>query len=228
MQSVIECKDINELIKRCWSYRGQGPGKGEYCWAKFKMEDGGSKTFDNFITDNDESKYPNGDVLDGFYYERCFTDDQTVYMLKISDTESVYAQLAGDETVVLTATPNDIRLGTTAVTEKGVVEGEKDIPSYHTKQSVRAIRANDMFILPFYDNQYDYTKLQAMTAPYNTSLSDSVAVDRVVIDDSVYNAGSTEMISTVTKDDENKAINFGIMNGDLPYVIRYFTYREEI
>ena len=66
-----------------------------------------------------------------------------------------------------------------------------------------------------------------MTAPYNSSVSESVAVDRVVIDDSVYTTGSTEPISTVTKDDENKSINFGIMNGDSPSVIRYFTYREE-
>ena len=66
-----------------------------------------------------------------------------------------------------------------------------------------------------------------MTSPYHVSLSTSVADERVVIDDSVYPTGSLEPISTVTKDDENKSINFGIMNGDSPSVIRYFTYREE-
>ena len=66
-----------------------------------------------------------------------------------------------------------------------------------------------------------------MTAIFNKNLTDSVAVDRVVIEDSVYLPGSVEAISTVTKDDENKSINFGITNGDSPSVIRYFTYREE-
>ena len=49
----------------------------------------------------------------------------------------------------------------------------------------------------------------------------------MVIENSVYLPGTTEPISTVTKDDANKSINFGIMNGDTPSVIRYFTYREE-
>ena len=66
-----------------------------------------------------------------------------------------------------------------------------------------------------------------MTAPYNSSLDDSVAVDRVVIEDSIYLPGTTDPISAVTKDDANKSINLGIMNGKSPSVIRYFTYREE-
>lgn len=202
-------------------------GKGEYCWAKSKVLEDGTKELVGFIAADEETKYPDGEISDGFYYERCFSEDQTVYLLKLSETESVYAQLSGNETVELTATANDIRLGTTAVINSGVIEGKKNIPAYHTEQGVKAIRPNSNFLIQFFSKQYDYTKLQAMTAPFNKSLSESVAVDRIIIEDSVYIPGSSEIISTVTKDDDSKSINLGITNGDSPSVIRYFTYREE-
>ena len=203
-------------------------GKGEYCWAKSKVLEDGTKELIGFIAADEESKYPDGEISDGFYYERCFSEDQTVYLLKLSETESVYAQLSGNETVELTATVNDIRLGTTAVINSGVVEGEKDIPAFQTLQGTKLIRANDDFVVSFTDDRYDYTQLQAMTAPFNSTFSESVAVDRVVINESVYAVKSADAISTVIKDDANKTINLGITNGELPYVIRYITYREEL
>lgn len=214
---------LNELIKKGWSYPKKG---GTYCWEKSKVLDDGSKELVGFIAENNENAYPNDGMQGDYYYKRCFSESQTVYVIVTEDGKK-YAQLNSQEIVELTATANDIRLGTTAVTEDGVITGEKDIPSYHTKQSARFVRANSPFVLPFFDQQYDYTELQAMTAPFNESTSKSVAVDRVVIENSVYLPGTTEPISTVTKDDANKSINFGIMNGDTPSVIRYFTYREE-
>ena len=227
--SILEVKDINELIKRCWSYpikAAVSSGKGLYCWEKHKVLDDGTKEFIGFVAEDNESAYPNNGIVGDYYYKRCFEEAQNVYLLVTEDGEE-FVQLNGQEEVELTATANDIRLGTTAVTEKGVVTGEKDIPSYRTTQAVKLIRPNSDFVISFTDNRYDYTKLQAMTAPYYKNLSDSVAVDRVVIENSVYLPGMTEAISTVTKDDENKSINFGITNGDSPSVIRYFTYREE-
>ena len=216
-------------MKGGWSYPIKGAissGKGLYCWEKYRILNDGTKEFVGFVAEDNEGTYPNDGIVGEYSYKRCFEEAQNVYLLVTEDGEE-FVQLNGQKEVELTATANDIRLGTTAVTEKGVTEGAKDIPSYHTEQGVRAIRENSQFVLPFRTNQYDYTKLQAMTAPFNNSLSESVAVDRIVIEDAVYLPGSTEPISTVTKDDENKSINFGIMNGDSPSVIRYFTYREE-
>lgn len=230
MKSVIDYEVLSKLMKGGWSYPIKGAissGKGLYCWEKHKVLDDGTKEFVGFVAEDNESAYPNDGVIGEYYYKRCFEEAQNVYLLVTEDGEE-FVQLNGQEEVELTATVNDIRLGTTAVTEKGVTTGEKFIPSYHTTQGIKVIRPNSMFILSFDDNKYDYTKLQAMTAPFNKSLSESVAVDRVVIEDSVYEVGSTESISTVTKDDENKSIDFGIMNGDSPSVIRYFMYREEI
>lgn len=229
MKSVVDYEVLSKLMKDGWSYPIKGAissGKGLYCWEKHKVLEDGAKEFVGFVAEDNESAYPNDGVVGDYYYKRCFEEAKTVYMIVTEDGEE-FAQLTTQEEVELTATANDIRLGTTAVTENGVITGEKDIPSYHTVQGVSFIGANTAFLMKFYDNKYDYTKLQAMTAPFNESLTKSVAVDRVVIEDSVYLPGSTEPISTVTKDDENKSINFGIMNGDSPSVIRYFTYREE-
>lgn len=229
MKSVIDYEVLSKLMKGGWSYPIKGAissGKGLYCWEKHKVLEDGTKEFAGFVAEDNESAYPNDGIVGDYYYKRCFEEARTVYMIVTEDSEE-FAQLTTQEEVELTATANDIRLGTTAVTEKGVTEGEKFIPSYHTEQGVRVIRSNKPFVLQFDNDLYDYTNLQAMTAPFNKSISNSVAVDRVVIEDVVYLPGTTEPISTVTKDDKNKTINFGVTNGDTPSVIRYFTYREE-
>lgn len=156
-------------------------------------------------------------------------EEQVSYVLSNADgSKKIYAQLSDKAPVKLTATPNDIRENTVAITNDGVTEGTKEIPAYHTTQGYQLIPANSEFKISKFPKEdlYDYTKLQAMTMPYNTSLNDSVAVDRAVIEEQVYNAGSTEAVSNVTKDDASKSILLGIVNGDTPAIIRYFTYKE--
>lgn len=133
-----------------------------------------------------------------------------------------------EEEVTLTATPNDIRLGTTAVTGAGVVEGEKVIPTYHTYEGNRAIPAgsNCTIYLPDLDT-YDYTKLQVIICPFNSSVAGSVSAEQVCIEDHIYNVKSTTPIADVSKNSETKMIELGITNnsGTL-LILRYFTYKE--
>ena len=207
-----------------------GGGTAIYCWEKSKVLADGTKQLVGFVSSAREYKYPDGGVVGDYYYQRVFAECQTVYMLQLSDNgTSAYTQLVNQESVQLTATPNDIRKGTTAVINNGVVEGEKEIPAYHTEQGVVRIKAGKDFVIPFFSEQYDYTKIQAVIAPFNTKFSDSVAVDRVVIENSVYNVNSTQVIATISKDKAKQAINLGIKNNsNVDYVIQYFTYREEI
>ena len=136
----------------------------------------------------------------------------------------------GGEDVVFTATENDIRLGSTAATERGITVGTKDIPIYRTHEGVVAIPSGSAYSinLPMYD-AYDFTKLQAIICPYNISLANSVGAEIVSIEGKVYPVNSLTELATVTVDHKNKAINMGIVN-DAPAirVIRYFTYKEEI
>lgn len=155
--------------------------------------------------------------------------DQVTYLVTVDGENTAYTVLHGQEKVELNATPNDVRIGTKVIAENGIMDGEKDIPAYHTTRGSVAVFSNADFVIDVLKgDRYDYTELFCVIAPYNTSLRDSVAVDKSVLYDAVYPAGSTEKLADVVKDAVNKAINLGITNGDTPYVIQFMTYREEI
>lgn len=130
-----------------------------------------------------------------------------------------------DSVKVFDATANDIRLGKLAATDNGITEGMKEIPAYHTQFGSRCVRDGEEFVLPI--TNYDYTELQAIFCPFNTSLEDSVATDRVVIDDKVYPAGSAVSEASITVNHDLGRVEFGITNNSgKTCVIRYSTYKE--
>lgn len=150
------------------------------------------------------------------------------YLLVDESGNEVLAVLM-DEGVELTATEDDIRVGTTAVTETGVTTGTKAIPSYHTTEGVKVIPIGSVFeTVPMADSEkYDFTKLQAIVCPFNSTIDNSVAAEKVVIDEGVYAVNSTELLSSVMRDREKKTISLGITNdSDKTYLLRYFTYKE--
>ena len=148
------------------------------------------------------------------------------YTIITSDGEKIQAVVVGEE-VVFTATADDIRVGTVAATGDGVTTGTKVIPSYHTEEGYRLITNGSAFSIPFEDELFDFTKLQAIICPWAGSIAGSVAAEKVSLDENVFAVNSTESLATVTRDSENQEINFGITNesGSL-YVVRYFTYKE--
>ena len=104
-------------------------------------------------------------------------DNSQVYILEDENGVRVMAVLT-DEEVDLTATPNDIRIGSTAVTDDGIVTGEKEIPSYNTREGYRIITKGSRFAL-YTPTHYNYTKLQAIICPFNTSVIESVSAESV-------------------------------------------------
>lgn len=146
------------------------------------------------------------------------------YILITEDGTEIPAVLV-EEATVFDATANDIREGKTAVTDEGVTLGTKVIPSYNTREGSRLVPNGSKFVLPMID--YDYTKLQAIICPFNKSTDESVAAERVVINDNVYDVLSTEVVSTTEKVTSNSTVDLGITNnsGKL-YLIRYFMYKE--
>ena len=152
------------------------------------------------------------------------------FMLEVNGGKTeIAATVVGEETV-FDATPNDVRTGKTFATSSGVAVGTKDIPAYRTAQGAVIIKPNENFsiVLEGY-SQYDYTKLQCLISKFNTSVDDSVAVDKVVIGDNVYAVNSTIPLAAVTKDSATKSIKLNIKNeSSVDYVLRYFTYREEV
>lgn len=146
-----------------------------------------------------------------------------------SDKKEIVAVVV-DEEEVFDATENDVRTGKVFATNTGIKTGTKNIPAYNTCEGYRLISPNSEFEIKLsLSNLYDYTKLQCIICPYNTSVSDSVSAEKIVLDNNVYQVGSSTVLSAVTKDTTNETINLGITNSSsIQYVIRFFTYKEDI
>lgn len=152
-------------------------------------------------------------------------DDTQTYMLLTEDGTEIPAVMVGEETV-FTATENDIRAGTVAATDSGVTTGTKEIPAYYVHEGVKIVTPGSTFVIS--DNDYDYTKLQALFCLFNSNSSNSVATEKVAINTDVYAVQSTDSISVIQKNDANKTIEFGVSNETTsPKILRFMFYKEE-
>ena len=151
-------------------------------------------------------------------------DDGEAYILVDENGNEIPAVLTEEE-VDLTATANDIRLGSIAVTDDGVITGEKEIPTYHTREGYRAVTNGSTFTIPI----LGYTKMQAIICAFNSSFANSVAAEKVAIENNVYSVGSTTSEATVALNNETGFIDLGLKNttGSIR-ILRYFTYKEEL
>lgn len=168
------------------------------------------------------------DVLGSYaeLIEELDNEEQVSYVLTNADgTQKVYAQLSSKEPVTLTAKANDIRLNTSAITNDGYTEGQKDIPAYYSSYGKKFVLANDEVTLTIHE--CDYKNLMVTITPYNSSMDESVSVNYASIDDAMYEAKSTTKLSDITVDSENETIHFGITVSEKS-VLRYFVVREEV
>lgn len=152
------------------------------------------------------------------------------FILMDEDGNEITGVVVGQETV-FTAGDNDVREGMIYASDGGVSEGTKNIPAYRTEKGYCMISDGDEFSISCMSeyNQYDYTELHCIIAPFNSNTENSVAVDKVVLYDGVYAIGSVDIISTVSKNHDTKSIDLNITNNSgIDYVIHYFTYREEV
>ena len=133
-----------------------------------------------------------------------------------------------DSKQVLTATANDIRIGTTAVTDTGITEGEKEIPAYQTHQGYRIITSGSA-VKHTNAKNCDYTNLQALICNYNTTINNSTATEKVAINKQLYLVQSSEPISNITINVTDRTIDFGVTNETTNLqVLRYFYYKEVV
>ena len=158
----------------------------------------------------------------------CVVNVPDMVILQDEDGNRYPAVMVREETV-FTATPNDVRQGTIAATEEGMITGKKIIPTYHTFRGSKLIQNGQPIKLTnlILNDYYDYTKLQSIICSYNTSLSNSVGAVMVSIEDEVYPVESVDAISSITKDHESKSIDYGLKNETgKPLIIRYIMYKE--
>lgn len=168
------------------------------------------------------------DMIEAIEGNGAATYSDTTYIIVDENGYEVPATLT-EEVVELTASAKtDIRAGTTAVTDEGVVTGEKEIPAYITDQGVSIVKPGMALDIYMYSDSCQYTKLQVIVCAYNTGYDDSVAAEMVVVNDNLYEVKSTEALAAVTVDADAQSIKLGIVNeGENSLLIRYVTIKEE-
>lgn len=130
--------------------------------------------------------------------------------------------------VVFDAKPSDVKINKTFASDDGVQIGENTI-TYRTTQGRRGIPSGSSVSIPLSDYaQYDYTKFQCIITSFNTNLNNSTAAIKISINDDVFNVGSTDVVSSITKNIESESIDLNITNDtDNIIVVYYMTYKEE-
>lgn len=133
-----------------------------------------------------------------------------------------------DSEVNLDATREDVKIGKIFASNDGIQEGI-DTRTYRVVfASYLILPGEDYSIsLPEYE-RYNYTQFNAMISKFNTTIDDSTAIEKIVLNDCVYNVNSTIALSTITKNQETKSIDLNITNDteDI-YVVYIATYKEE-
>lgn len=149
--------------------------------------------------------------------------DMVTYFVTLDGVNQARTQLHGQEKVQLTAGPNDIRKNTVAITEKGVTTGEKNIPAYFSRYGYSIIAAGSEAII---DKQEDYKDILVTIAPFDTSVSNSVSINHVSVENSMYKVNSTTKLSDIVADTMNQQVKLGV-TVDVMSILRYFVVREE-
>lgn len=147
----------------------------------------------------------------------------------VDESGTEFTGVVVDNETVFTATDKQVADGYVYAGDHGVSTGTREFLTYRTTQGVQMVPAGSNFSisLPEYDN-YNYTQLQCIIAPFNTSMSDSYAADKIVLSDGVYATGSIDRIADVTKNSETKCIDLNIVNTSANiYLIYFFTYKQE-
>jgi hypothetical protein len=153
--------------------------------------------------------------------------DSITYILVDENGVEVPAVFVENETI-FTAEADDIRLGKVAANQNGVVEGTKEIPTYQATSGSVTIKPGKAMTIPVFSDLCQYTELQVIVCDYNTAPADSVSAEKVVINDTVYNVGSTIAISVVAVDPSAQTIKLGFTNeNETSSIIRYMIIKEE-
>ena len=145
-------------------------------------------------------------------------------IIEDADGNELTGVVTGDE-VVFTATDKQVADGFVYAGDNGVSTGSREFLSYRTTRGYKLVDIGDIYTLQLSDNdQYQYTQLQCLISP----LSNPYMVTMSVLDNGVYSVSDGSKLSDVTIDISTKSINLNISNtSNEPYVIYYFTYKQE-
>ena len=157
--------------------------------------------------------------------EELENEEQISYVLTNGDGSArAYAVKSAEEAITLTATENDIRKETTAITNTGYTEGQKDIPAYYSTCAMKFIFAGEEAVIDV--PEYDYKDIMLTIAPFAASEKESTTINYVSVNNAVYETKTGIKISDITIDSDNNQTKLGLTPNELS-ILRYFIVREE-
>lgn len=148
---------------------------------------------------------------------------KTVQLIDESGNE-LLGVVVGEETI-FTATDNDVRENIVYAGNNGLSVGTKFIPAYYSNFGKKFVLKNNEAII--YMPKYNYENLMVTISTYDTSLSQSLDVTYISIDNAMYEIGSKTKFADIVIDEENEQIKLGVVVSEKS-VLRYSIITEEI
>ena len=140
-------------------------------------------------------------------------------MIKTEDGAEIFAVATEQEIILTASSSEDIREGKTAITGEGFITGTAKFPKIAAGQV--EIASGAAYSIPITDPDIlNYTDIQGMITQSGT-----YAVEKVVINNSVYEVNSEEPIAAVSVN--SQAIDLNITNNtENQYTIYYIVYKN--
>lgn len=140
-----------------------------------------------------------------------------------------------DKEELFDASCADVIAGRKFASEEGVMTGTNDSPCCRITNGIHEVPPGVEFVLKMEDrNQWDYTTFHAMMWPKLDAENPTPRVDKVSVDDVVYD-NNGKKIASVVKDAATQTVRFVLDNGDklvnnteFSYLVYFSVCKEEI
>lgn len=157
--------------------------------------------------------------------------DTKTYKIVISDGDTTLGHFdcaCVDEYTEFNATCDDVAVGKVFACDDGVCIGTNDYACCRVTHGEHEVYPGVEFMITLeHLNLWDYTYFTATMYPKPTEGNDKRIIDKIVVDDAVYDMFGNKL-ADVTKDAGEMTVRLNLFNTTTQtYVLSYFVYREE-
>lgn len=164
--------------------------------------------------------------------------DTKTYIISIVDENNneMYEAtgIVVDKEEIFDARCQDVMAGRKFASDEGVMSGINDSPCCRITNGIHEVPPGAEFMLKLEErDQWDYDTFHAMMWPKLDEINPSPRVDKVAVDDAVYN-NNGDKIATIVKDAATKTIRFVdgnkrlINNTAFSYLMYFSVCKEEM
>lgn len=164
-------------------------------------------------------------------------DTKTYIISMVDEDQNEIFEATGvvvDKEEVFDASCTDVMVGRKFASDEGVMTGTNDSPCCRITTGIHEVAPGVEFLLKMEErDQWDYTTFTAMMWPKIDETNLTPKVDKIVVDDAVYDPDGTK-IADVVKDAATKTIRFETGSGRLfnntqfSYLLYFCVSKEEL